>query len=166
MTWQYDLATEPSGRLARRRRRFWRCLQCKNCNAVMLEDCKCCKVCNALRHALRVASMADLGFDVWQEDYGASRFDCMRRFNHELSRVMGMRRWLTVMNATYKYLSFHTNCAPSQDLRFDVFWLRAPAQASFSLRMCFATVPYGDRGEECSAHKESFLAFVNATMKV
>ncbi len=44
--------------------------------------------------------MADLGFDVWQEDYGASRVDGMRRCNYELSRVMGMRRWLTVMNAT------------------------------------------------------------------
>ncbi len=32
--------------------------------SVMLSDCKCSKVCNALRHALRVASMADLGFNV------------------------------------------------------------------------------------------------------
>ncbi len=44
--------------------------------------------------------MADLGFDVGQEDYGASRVDGMRRCNYELSRVMGMRRWLTVMKAT------------------------------------------------------------------
>ncbi len=31
---------------------------------------------------------------------GVSRVDGMRRCNYELSRVMGMRRWLTVMNAT------------------------------------------------------------------
>ncbi len=35
-----------------------------------------------------------------RKDYGASRVDGMRRCNYELSRVMGMRRWLTVMNAT------------------------------------------------------------------
>ncbi len=56
--------------------------------------------CNALRHALRVVSMTDLGFDVRQEDYGTSRGDGMRRCNYELSRVMGMRRWPTVLNAT------------------------------------------------------------------
>ncbi len=44
--------------------------------------------------------LGDLGFDALQEDYGASRVDGMRRFNYELSRVMGMRRWLTVINAT------------------------------------------------------------------
>ncbi len=44
--------------------------------------------------------MADLGFDVLQEDYGASRVDGMRRCNYDLSRVSGMRSWLTVLNAT------------------------------------------------------------------
>ncbi len=33
-------------------------------------------------------------------NYGASRVDAIRRCNYELSRVMGMRMWLTVMNAT------------------------------------------------------------------
>ncbi len=44
--------------------------------------------------------MTDLGFEVSQEDYGASRVDGMRRCKYELSRVMGMRKLLTVMNAT------------------------------------------------------------------
>ncbi len=49
--------------------------------------------------------MSDLGFAVRQEDYGASRVDGTRRCNYELSRVMGMRMWLTVMNATVRPLS-------------------------------------------------------------
>ncbi len=46
--------------------------------------------------------MTDLGFDVLQEDYGASRVDGMRGCYYELSRVRGMRRSLTVLNATVR----------------------------------------------------------------
>ncbi len=52
------------------------------------------------RHALKVASMTHLGFHVPQEDYVASRVDIIRRCNYVLSRVMDMRSWLTVLNAT------------------------------------------------------------------
>ncbi len=72
-------------------------LQCKLCISVSLQFCT---VRNALRHALRVAFMTDLGFDVIQKDYRASMVDDMRRCDYALSRFMDMRWWLTELNAT------------------------------------------------------------------